>query len=32
MEKDEDIIDAARGCPTAAIIVKDLKGNVIFPQ
>ena len=26
------IIDAARGCPTAAIIIEDKDGNKIFPQ
>lgn len=27
----EAIIDGARACPTAAIIVKDKDGNAIFP-
>ena len=31
-DSDEEIIDAARGCPTAAIIVEDEKGNRIFPK
>ena len=31
-EMDDVIIDAARGCPTAAIIVEDEKGNRIFPK
>ncbi|MBP9691083.1 ferredoxin [Candidatus Woesebacteria bacterium] len=31
-DSNESIIDAARGCPTAAIIVEDDKGNKIFPQ
>lgn len=31
-DSDEVIIDAARGCPTAAIIVEDEKGNRIFPK
>lgn len=32
LEADDVIIDAARGCPTAAIIVEDEKGNRIFPK
>ena len=31
-ESDEAIIDAARGCPTAAIIITDQSGNKIFPK
>jgi len=31
-DPDEVIIDAARGCPTAAIIVEDDQGNKIFPK
>ena len=31
-DSDDTIIDAARGCPTAAIIVEDIQGNKIFPQ
>lgn len=31
-DTNETIIDAARGCPTAAIIVEDKDGNKIFPQ
>lgn len=31
-DTNDSIIDAARGCPTAAIIVEDDKGNRIFPQ
>lgn len=31
-DSNETIIDAARGCPTAAIIVEDTDGNKIFPQ
>lgn len=33
-EQDQDniIVDAARGCPVAAIIVEDDKGQRIFPQ
>lgn len=30
-DTNETIIDAARGCPTAAIIVQDATGNQIFP-
>ncbi len=30
-DSDDTIIDAARGCPTAAIIVQDASGNNIFP-
>lgn len=32
LDTDETIIDAARGCPTAAIIIEDEKGNRIFPK
>jgi ferredoxin len=31
-DSDEVLIDAARGCPTAAIIVEDDQGNRIFPK
>lgn len=31
-ESDEVIIDAARGCPTAAISIEDQNGNKIFPK
>jgi len=31
-DTNETIIDAARGCPTAAIIIEDEKGNKIYPQ
>lgn len=31
-EKEETIIDAARGCPTAAIFIEDASGNKIFPK
>ena len=31
-DTDETIIDAARGCPTAAIIIVDDTGNKIFPS
>jgi len=27
----EAVIDAAKGCPTAAIIIEDENGNKIFP-
>lgn len=31
-DTDETIIDAAKGCPTAAIFIEDNKGNRIFPK
>ena len=31
-DSDELIIDAARGCPTAAISIVDENGNKIFPK
>lgn len=31
-EDNQTILDAARGCPVAAIIIKDEKGNKIFPK
>jgi len=31
-DTDETIIDAARGCPTAAIIIEDDQGTKIFPE
>jgi ferredoxin len=31
-DNDETIIDAARGCPTAAIIIEDENGTRIFPK
>ena len=31
-DPDNIIIDAARGCPVAAIIIEDNNGNKIFPQ
>lgn len=31
-EKIETIIDAAKACPVAAIIIEDEKGNRIFPK
>jgi len=30
-DSDETILDAARGCPTAAIIIEDAAGNKTFP-
>ncbi len=34
LEKDSDdiIIDSARGCPVAAIIIEDGKGNRVYPK
>ncbi len=31
-DTDDTIIDAARGCPTAAIFIEDDQGNKIFPN
>ncbi len=31
-DNDETIIDAAKGCPVAAIIIEDEQGNRIFPK
>ncbi len=31
-ETDEAIIEAARSCPVAAIIVKNIKGERVFPK
>lgn len=31
-DSDDTILDAARGCPTAAIIIEDTNGNKIFPS
>lgn len=31
-DDDNTILDSARGCPVAAIIVEDAKGNKVFPQ
>jgi len=31
-DTDQTLIDAARACPVAAIIVEDEKGNRIFPK
>ena len=31
-EEEQTIIDAAKACPVAAIIIEDEKGNKIFPK
>ncbi len=31
-DSDQTIIDAAKGCPVAAIIIEDENGNKIFPK
>lgn len=31
-DTDEAIIDAAKGCPVAAIIIEDENGNKIYPK
>ncbi len=31
-ETDEALVEAARSCPVAAIIIKDEKGDKIFPK
>jgi ferredoxin len=31
-DSDEMMIDAAKGCPTAAIFIEDEKGTRIFPK
>ena len=31
-ESEQTIIDSAKGCPVAAIIIEDDKGNKIFPK
>ena len=31
-ETKETILDAAKGCPTAAIIIKDSSGKQIYPK
>lgn len=31
-DSDEIILDSARGCPVAAIIIEDEKGNRVFPK
>jgi ferredoxin len=32
LDTDEAIIDAARGCPVAAILIENEKGEKIFPK
>ncbi len=32
LDTDEIIIDSAKGCPVAAIIIEDEHGNKIFPK
>lgn len=32
LDTDETIIDSAKGCPVAAIIIEDEKGNRVFPK
>ena len=32
LDSDETILDAARGCPTAAIYITDAAGNAVFPK
>ena len=32
VETDETIIDAARGCPVAAILIREANGNLVFPK
>jgi ferredoxin len=31
-DTDQNIIDAAKACPVAAIIIEDEKGNKVFPK
>lgn len=31
-DSDEIILDSARGCPVAAIIIEDEKGNRVYPK
>lgn len=31
-DTDEIILDSARGCPVAAIIIEDEKGNRVYPK
>ncbi len=31
-DSDETIIDSAKGCPVAAIIIEDENGNKVFPK
>lgn len=32
IDSDDVILDAAKGCPTAAIIIEDEKGEKVFPK
>ena len=32
LDNNDIIIDSARGCPTAAIIIEDEKGNRVYPK
>ena len=31
-EEEQTMIDAAKGCPVAAIIIEDEQGNKVFPK
>jgi len=31
-EEEQTLIDAAKGCPVAAIIIEDEQGNKVFPK
>jgi ferredoxin len=31
-DSQDTILDAARGCPVAAIIIKNEKGEIVFPR
>ncbi len=31
-DSDQTILDAAKGCPVAAIIIEDEQGNKVFPK
>jgi len=31
-DDDTTLLDSARGCPVAAIIIEDINGNKVFPQ
>ncbi|NTU72924.1 ferredoxin [Candidatus Roizmanbacteria bacterium] len=31
-DSDDAIIDAAKGCPVAAVIIEDEQGNKVFPK
>lgn len=32
LDNDDIIVDSARGCPVAAIIIEDLHGNRVYPK